>query len=114
MLILKLIVAIIAGVVAVRIASKGVSPAARPSENPSVTAPRYVLMAVLFLLGVLVLLSGIGQIPTGSRGVVLRFGKVTGRILQEGVYVVTPLLEGVQLMDVRTRAFEAEADAASK
>lgn len=73
-----------------------------------------VITALAVLFGVVILLGAIGQIPTGSRGIVLRFGSVTGRTLGEGIYVITPLMEDVQQMDVRTVAFVAEADAASK
>lgn len=61
-----------------------------------------------------ILLTGsVGYITAGTRGVVLRFGAPTGRVLQEGIYIVTPLAESVRFMSVRTEAYEADAGAAS-
>jgi len=56
----------------------------------------------------------IGQVDAGARGVVLRFGAVTNRILNEGFYFITPVLETVQIMDVQIQKFESPARAASK
>lgn len=67
----------------------------------------------IFLL-VIMLVGAIGQIPAGYRGVVLNFGAVTSRTLNEGIYMVTPLVNTVEMMDVQTHAYEAEAGAASK
>lgn len=73
-----------------------------------------IVAAVALAVIVPFLLSGVGAVPTGNRGVVTRFGQVTGRTLEEGIYLIVPAIDSVTLMDVRTRAFEAEADAASK
>lgn len=81
----------------------------KPINTVKTAAAWLCVIAVIFAA-----LSGVGQVPTGTRGVVLRFGSVTGRTLGEGIYVVTPMIDDVQMMDVRTRAFHADADAASK
>ena len=39
--------------------------------------------------------AGLGRVQPGARGVVLRFGAPTGRLLGEGLYFVTPLAERV-------------------
>ena len=72
-------------------------------------------LAVGFFLFVatLLLLAGVGQIPAGTRGVVLRFGAPTARILPEGIYLITPVVESVVQMSVQTEAYEADATAAS-
>lgn len=72
-------------------------------------------LAVGFFLFVatLLLLAGVGQIPAGTRGVVLRFGAPTSRILPEGIYLITPGVESVVQMSVQTEAYEADATAAS-
>lgn len=62
----------------------------------------------------LALLMSIGQIPAGQRGVVFRFGAVTDRTVEPGLYFVTPLVNSVVRMDVQTHAYEAKAAAASK
>jgi regulator of protease activity HflC (stomatin/prohibitin superfamily) len=72
-----------------------------------------LLLGLLLFVLVLGLLSAVGQIPAGTRGVVLRFGAPTGRILPEGIYLITPLVESVVEMSVQTEAYEADAEAAS-
>lgn len=67
-----------------------------------------LVIASLFLLG------SIGAIPAGYRGVVLRLGAVTDRILPEGFYVVTPVLDSVEVMSVQVRAYVVPAASASK
>lgn len=62
----------------------------------------------------LLVFSAVGIVPAGYRGVVLRFGGVTGKVLNEGIYLVTPLAEGVELMNVQTMAYTVSASSASK
>ena len=57
--------------------------------------------------------SSIGFVPAGYRGIVLRFSAVTGKILGQGLYLVTPLAETVELSLVQTQAYTAGSDAAS-
>jgi len=76
--------------------------------------PLGLFFALVLLVVTTVLLGAVGQIPAGSRGVVLRFGAVTGRTLNEGIYLVTPFMEQVQRMSVQVEAFKANADAVSK
>src|SRR5688572_12596257 len=44
--------------------------------------------------------ASVGQVGASERGLVLRFGAATERVLQPGLYFVTPFVEQVQLMDV--------------
>lgn len=75
--------------------------------------PAGLILGLLLFVVVLGLLSAVGQIPAGARGVVLRFGAPTGRILPEGIYLITPAVESVVEMSVQTEAYEADAEAAS-
>ena len=75
--------------------------------------PGLLIGIIVFVVGVFVSLA-IGQVEAGSRGVVLKFGAVTGRVLNEGFYFITPVLETVQIMDVQIQKFESPARAASK
>lgn len=61
-----------------------------------------------------VVFPAIGEVPAGYRGVVLRFGAVTDRILGEGLYIVKPGIEQVELMPVQILKMRSEAGAASK
>lgn len=79
------------------------------------TSPVQPIVTALLVLGIIMLVfPAIGEVPAGYRGVVLRFGAVTGRILDSGLYFVTPLVEGVELMDCQTHANASKAGAASK
>lgn len=70
-----------------------------------------LLCLLVFLAGVL---PSVGQVPAGRRGVVLRFGAVTGDVKGEGLYFVTPFVDRVQLMDVQIHAHKAPSTAASR
>ena len=52
-------------------------------------------------------------IPAGHRGVVIRFGAVTGTILEEGLKIKVPFLDSVVKMSVQTQKYEADAVSAS-
>lgn len=70
-----------------------------------------IVLAGIFLLA---MLPSVGSVPAGNRGVVLRFGAVTDRILPEGFYLVMPIAESVVLMDVQVQAVTTNSKAASK
>jgi prohibitin 2 len=58
--------------------------------------------------------SPLGTVGAGERGVQLRFGAVTGKVFNEGLYFRIPFIERVQKMDVRIQKDEVPASAASK
>ena len=72
-----------------------------------------ILAGIILFFVAIVFVSCVGTIPAGHRGVVLSFGAVTGRILGEGIYVVFPLVQSVEVMSVRVEAYEALAASAS-
>lgn len=65
------------------------------------------------VVAAIVVSSAFGQVSAGHRGVVLQFGAVTGEIKQEGLYMVVPGIQSVQLMDVQVHADKSKATAAS-
>lgn len=69
------------------------------------------LIVVVFTLGIS---ASFGQVPAGYRGVVLRFGAPTGAIKGEGLYMVAPFVNTVELMLVQVVAYEAVAEGASR
>ncbi|MFH2068193.1 MAG: prohibitin family protein [Candidatus Omnitrophota bacterium] len=71
----------------------------------------FAIIAGFLFLG---LFQAVGAVPAGYRGIVLRFGGVTGRVLNEGIYLVTPLVESVVFANVQTRAYVVSATSASK
>jgi len=75
-----------------------------------VTAAVGVVSAIISLT----LLSSFGTIGAGERGTVTRFGAVTGRIAQPGLYWVLPFFEGMHMTNVQTQKEAATAEAVSK
>lgn len=73
-----------------------------------------VAKAILPIVGAFVLISSFGEVPAGTRGVVLRFSGVTGQQLDEGPYFVWPIISSVELMDVQVQATPIQAPAASR
>lgn len=80
------------------------------------SAGRWVSAVALFILGIVIistLLPAVGQVAAGQRGVVLRFGGVTGTVLDEGIYFVTPIADQVKILVVQIEALESVATASS-
>lgn len=75
---------------------------------------RGILTAIVIFIVAIILVSSVGTIPAGHRGVVLTFGAVTGRILDEGLYFVVPTIQSVEVMSVRVEAYEAAVASASR
>ena len=83
-------------------------------QNKIETNSRYLILGIVLLFIGFVLQSSVGQIEAGTRGVVLAFGKVTGRILPDGLYFITPGVERVEIMDVLIQKHESPTKASSQ
>ncbi len=75
--------------------------------------------SVGMVIGVLLIIASVifgafVTIPAGHRGVVIRFGAVTGTILDEGLKTKVPFIDSVVKMSVQTQKYEADATSASK
>ncbi len=66
-----------------------------------------VILVASIVLGVL------ATVPAGHKGVVVRFGAVTGRILDEGLNVRMPFIDEVKNMSVQSFKHEVPASSAS-
>lgn len=110
---LKIILILAAIIIAVLLALK-LTKNKSTDETELGWRPWGTLAGVALVILTLILQGGIGQVPAGYRGVVLNFGAVTHRTLNEGIYMVTPIAESVEMVDVQTHAYEADATAASK
>jgi len=71
-----------------------------------------VTLGIVIILGGLVF-SMFTTVPAGQRGVVIRFGAVTGRVLDEGLQTKVPFFDSVVKMSVQTQKYEANAVSAS-
>jgi regulator of protease activity HflC (stomatin/prohibitin superfamily) len=80
------------------------------SGNAKYVRAAIAIAAVLALIW----LSPFGVIGPGERGVHMRFTAVTGKVFDEGLYFVIPLIENVQKMNIQIQKEEMKADAASK
>jgi prohibitin 2 len=72
-----------------------------------------IVIVVLVML-TLIVFSPFGTIAAGERGVHLRFTAVTGKVFGEGLYFRIPVIESVQMMDIKIQKVETIAAAASK
>lgn len=78
-------------------------------------AVRRFFTTIVVLIVLLILLTGTyGTVEAGSRGVRLRFGAVTGDVLDSGLYFKLPFVESVVPMDVKIQKEQVQASAASK
>ena len=68
-----------------------------------------VVIAILILM-----VSSAGIVGAGQRGVLLRFGAMTGIIKNEGLYFKIPFVEQVVLMSTQIQKYYALASASSK
>jgi prohibitin 2 len=53
------------------------------------------------------------QVGAGQRGIVLNFGAVQKKVLEEGLHLRIPIMQEIALMDVRVQKAETDAAAAS-
>lgn len=85
-----------------------------PKPGPNSTRPG----PIIGLIGLLLIAVGfVGAtfitIPAGNRGILLQFNAVHG-VLGEGPHWITPFIQSVELVEVRTQKESADATAASK
>ena len=59
-------------------------------------------------------LGSCGTVNYGERGVLLRFGAVTGNVKNEGLYFKIPFIDRVEILDIKTKKSEVDADASTK
>jgi len=72
------------------------------------------IIAGVFLIVISLIFGSFTTIPAGQRGVVIRFGAVTGTILEEGLKTKMPFLDSVIKMSVQTQKYEIGAASASR
>lgn len=71
-------------------------------------APFFLFAAIVFAFWM-----SFTTVDSGYRGVVLRFGAVTGRTLDPGPHLITPFIETVRPISVQVQVEKVEAQAAS-
>lgn len=76
-----------------------------------------VIKGVLILGGLIVLLPMVNPtaiVPAGTRGVMTTFGKISPEAYSEGIHLRIPLVQTMNLIDVRIQKGEGSGEAASK
>jgi prohibitin 2 len=73
----------------------------------------WIFIAVVAVIAITVL-NPFGTISAGERGVHLRFNAVTGKVFGEGLYFRFPMMESVQMMDIKIQKVQDTSAAASK
>ena len=79
---------------------------------PGIVKKMVVIGVVIVALVVVAGMTGI--VSAGQGGVLLRFGAVTGKIKEEGLYFKIPFAEQVVLMSTQIQKYSAPASASSK
>jgi regulator of protease activity HflC (stomatin/prohibitin superfamily) len=69
---------------------------------------------ILFLLIIVISLTPVVIVDAGERGVLMQFGKVQPRVLDEGIHFIIPIVNTVQKLSVRVQKQESSAEASSK
>lgn len=69
---------------------------------------------ILFLLLVVISLTPVVIIDAGERGVLMQFGKLQPRVLDERIHFIIPIVNTVQKFSVRVQKQESSAEASSK
>jgi prohibitin 2 len=86
----------------------------RMPRLPGVNKLRVAIVVITVIIIIVVMVESVVTVQAGYRGVVLYLGAVEDRVLVEGLHFITPFVEQVVQMEIRTQKFEAEASAASK
>jgi regulator of protease activity HflC (stomatin/prohibitin superfamily) len=105
---------VVGGLIGVTVLTRLLARAERePRLAAGATALRFVATALIPLGVLMILSSGIRMISAGHVGVALLFGKVQPGVLHEGINLVNPLYDVVE-MNTRVLRHQAKYDAASK
>lgn len=76
---------------------------------------KYIVVIVLFFILLLFIrFYPFITVNAGERGVLLNFGAVQERILDEGLHFIIPVMQQVKIIDVKIKKFETEAQASTK
>lgn len=75
---------------------------------------KYLFIAVIVVALLALLSTSVGIVGAGQRGVMLRFGAVTGKVLNEGLYFKLPFVESVAIMSTQIQKYTTSSTASSK
>lgn len=76
--------------------------------------PHKIKLSIIALILAVGVLTSVGTIPAGYRGVQTRFQAVTGKVYNEGLYFKLPFIDSIEKTNVRIQKISSQASAASK
>src|SRR3990167_2010316 len=82
--------------------------------NPSPGTNKLIFFIIVLAAIVTIAALSVGVVPAGYKGVLLRFGAVTGEIKGEGLYYKIPFVESVVLMSIQIEKYTSQTTASSK
>ena len=82
-------------------------------KNSMMRGPWKVLIIPIAILVILGLFSPWVQVGAGQRGVVMNFGAVQDKVLNEGIHFRVPIMQEITLMDVKIHKVVTDAASAS-
>ncbi|MAF13340.1 MAG: HflC protein [Parcubacteria group bacterium] len=83
----------------------------RRSFNNKSGKIKYIILAIV---AVFLLLSSVGTVGAGERGILLQFGAVQDRVMDEGLYFKIPFIQRVVTIDIKIKKEEVVVSASSK
>jgi len=95
---------------------RGIKAGSRTESGDKVLKLPWARIPTGLIIGFVVasIIGGVGTVPTGHRGIHLRWGAATGKVLDQGIYYVIPFIESVYKMSIQVKAHHTKAAAASK
>lgn len=72
-----------------------------------------VIVPLVIIVGLIILFGSFVIVNPGERGVLLRWGAVTTVVFNEGLSFKVPIMDSVDIMDIKTQKLETQASAAS-
>lgn len=73
----------------------------------SIEPGKLILIGLAVLIGILVVADAFTVIDAGTVGVVKKFGRVTGRILDQGMHLIVPVADKVMVYNTKDIVYEA-------
>ena len=76
-----------------------------------------IVISIAVLLVLWIVIRGLNPfvlVGAGERGVVLNFGAVQEKVLEEGLHLRIPVMQKIALMDVRIQKSQTDAESVSK
>lgn len=78
-------------------------------EQSDKNIAKWIVIGVLAFIALIILLSTVGVVDAGERGVRVKLGNVTG-VIDSGIYFKTPFIESVRKIDIRTQSIVYERE----